>query len=390
MKIDKRNPRHWAYLIVAALHAAVGLGLRAVRPYHGRQLVLLYGHKLSGNLLALYRQLENSSESDLDFAFLTLDPAYARELRSVGYRSVSALSPRFMTCLWRTGAIVTDHGLHSMSFLVRLSSIRFVDVWHGIPFKGWDADDFRLQHGYDEVWVSAPLLADIYVEHFGFRSDQVFAIGYGRTDCLIAPAATRKETAAELGLADSGQKYVLFAPTWQHELVGRSEFPFGTKADIFFDALATVLRKQRAQCLVRSHINSRLDFDPPGDVFVMTPQHEFPDTEQILSVADVLICDWSSIAFDYLVLERPTIFLDVPPPFGKDFTLGPEYRFGAVVKDLSGLCTVLNNYLTDPDAYLLHHGERVSAVRRKVYDGFDDGLASQRYAERLQSLLETG
>src|SRR5690606_40302310 len=63
-----------------------------------------------------------------------------------------------------------------------LPILRFFDVWHGIPFKGFDADDFRVQHRYDECWVASPLLRDLYIQRFGFEPQRVVATGYARTD----------------------------------------------------------------------------------------------------------------------------------------------------------------------------------------------------------------
>ena len=65
----------------------------------------------------------------------------------------SQISPLSIPVLARAGALVTDHGLHCLSLLVRLGGLPAYDVWHGIPFKGFDADDFRAQHRYRECWL---------------------------------------------------------------------------------------------------------------------------------------------------------------------------------------------------------------------------------------------
>ena len=75
MKVDPRDPRHWLWLVTAGLWAAMAAVLRLFRRRRGRKTVLLYGHKLGGNLLALYRELRR--DPAFDAAFLSLDPAYA-------------------------------------------------------------------------------------------------------------------------------------------------------------------------------------------------------------------------------------------------------------------------------------------------------------------------
>jgi len=42
-----------------------------------------------------------------------------------------------------------------------------------------------------------------------------------------------------------------------------------------------------------------------------------------LLASDVLICDRSSIPFDHLLLDRPTLFRDLPAPSRNGFSLRP-------------------------------------------------------------------
>src|SRR3546814_11012987 len=79
-----------------------------------------------------------------------MDPAYYQQLRREGVPCVLAIAPSAIGWLATADAIVSDHGLHAMRFMLGTTDMKFFDVWHGIPFKGFDADDFRLQHGRSE------------------------------------------------------------------------------------------------------------------------------------------------------------------------------------------------------------------------------------------------
>ena len=87
---------------------------------------------------------------------------------AAGDEACLASTPACARLLASANAIVSDHGLHAMQPLLSLSNLKFFDVWHGIPFKGFDADDFRVQHRYDETSVASPLLAELYVTRFRF------------------------------------------------------------------------------------------------------------------------------------------------------------------------------------------------------------------------------
>lgn len=389
MKIDKSRPLHWLFLVAFTIQALLGLLLRrALRP-RGRNLLILYGHKLNGNLLALHDHLRAACQERLEPVFLTMDLAYHRELSAAGIRSQWACAPSCCLLLGRAAALVSDHGLHSLQPLrarYRAAGLFFFDVWHGIPFKGFDAEDFRTQHGYDETWVASELNRRLYIDRFGFAAERVAVTGYARTDRLLQPPATAAVLRKRLGLPAEG-RLILFAPTWAQDTAGRSLYPFGQSEADFLAALSSLGQRHGATCILRTHLNTG---DAGGHAYpnvVRLPGSSHPDTESILLVSDIMICDWSSIAFDYLLLNRPTLFLEVPPPFRKGFSLGPEYRFGAIIPDFESLMARLEECLLSPERYRAEFGERHRQVREQVYGRWADGHAAERCVERIDHHL---
>jgi CDP-glycerol glycerophosphotransferase (TagB/SpsB family) len=390
VKIDRRSPLHWLYLVVFGVNVLAALIWRLVRRPTGRRLVVLYGHKLNGNLLAIYQYLSETPQAGVKPVFLTMDPVYHRELKGKGTTSCLAISPACTALLGDAAAVISDHGLHVMSLMLGRSSLKFFDVWHGIPFKGFDADDFRTQHRYDETWVASELMRDLYVQRFGFSAERVHVTGYARTDRLVQQKDDRQalERALNLGGLRVG-KFVLFAPTWQQDAERRSVFPFGLNESGFLEAVAQVCRSHDATLLVRKHLNTGTSDTAQREGVVYVPSATYPDTETVLLISDVLICDWSSIAFDYLLLDRPTLFLEVEPPFRKGFSLGAEYRFGPVEASMPGLLAALEQCLAAPDDFHAEHRDRYREIRERVYGVRADGLAAQRCVERLLAKVET-
>lgn len=384
MKVDLRDPAHWFYLITSGVWVAIAIVLRVFRRRGEGKCVLLYGHKLGGNLLALQRALQGLEDGPRS-AFLTLDPAYHRELLGRGETSVLATSPDSIRWLISADGIISDHALHSLFPLVFFSSVKFFDVWHGIPFKGFDRDDFRLQHHYDEVWVASKSQRSLYINRFGFDPAKIQPTGYARTDRLVRRDMERRRITSELGIdPEASGKLILFAPTWRQDDHERAEFPFGVDAECFLSELSRLACRIGATVVVRSHLNSMALSIPTLDRVVSAPYAQFPDTEAILLASDILICDWSSIAFDFLLLDRPTIFLDVPPPFRKGYSLGPEYRYGPTVPDLETLLSTLSTFLKDPAAWDHQFEEATSRIREAVYGNSADGHATERCLARLK------
>lgn len=386
MKIRKSEPTHWIYLALFFLQSLLGLGIRSLPKRKGCRPVILYGHKLNGNLLAFYSYLTAARDEALMPVFLTMDLNYHRKLKDAGINSCWACSASCAALLGHAAALVSDHGLHSLQPLrplYRRMGLYFFDVWHGIPFKGFDADDFQVQRRYDEAWVASDLNRRLYLEQFGFEPKKVAVTGYARTDKLVQPTPSLMEVRRKLGLPLTGN-LILFAPTWAQDVEGRSIFPFGHSEDEFLNALSGLGQRHQATIVLRSHLNSAEGANTNYHNIIRLPSSTHPDTEEILLACDVMICDWSSIAFDYLLLDRPTFFLDVPPPFRKGFSLGPEYRFGEIVGDLTSLISSIDQSLSQPDQYWIRNRERHERIKNEVYGGMADGCAAKRYFARLK------
>lgn len=382
MKIDKCNPTHWLCLAGFATQAIIGL---IIRPFMRKSAVALYGHRLNGNLLPLYQDCSVA-------VFFSMDRSYCRALRLNGIRSQWACSFGAAILLARTRVLVSDHGLHSLEPLLpvyRKAGLKFVDVWHGVPFKGFDANDFRLQQRYHEVWVASESQRQLWINKFHFPPGIVYATGYARTDRLVNQLIAESAAKRQLGLnpATCG-KAILFAPTWQQDDKGRSIYPFGCTEETFMVTLSAIAAHHGATVLLRCHLNSRNTATALPVNVLQLSNHDYPDTESILLASDILICDWSSIAFDFLLLDRPTLFLDVPPPFRKGFSLGPEYRFGAVIGDLPELLQSLETCLVAPERYWQRHQACHKSTKLAIYGDYADGNATQRSVNRLNAMLQ--
>jgi CDP-glycerol glycerophosphotransferase (TagB/SpsB family) len=385
MKINKRDPSHWLLLLRQGIYTLIAILARHVSPRPAKPVVIMYGHQLSGNLKALYHEWQERYREKFDCYFLSLDPLYSQQLREQGVCVLQCGRLRDMLLVGRCNAMITDHGLHAMRPFIAMTNIIFIDVWHGIPFKGFIPDDFRVQHRYDEVWVSSPLLKEVYQNKFGFKPEIVHNLGYARADKLFArlpPDPAFRQQAS----IPPGDTVVLYAPTWQQDDKGRELFPFGESQDTFIQRLSEVCRDNAATLVIRSHLNASIRSNAFDNVRYCSMK-EYPDSESLLQHTDILICDWSSIAFDYLALDRPTIFLDVEPPFRNSFSLGSEYRFGCIVTSMAALVTSLANILENPETYFLAHKAAHGAITYEVYGENTDGKAAARQLDRLVTVV---
>jgi len=386
LKIDRKNIKHWVYLLVST---SILLILIPLRPFRSRRKkhVVFYGHKLNGNIKSFVDYL-NESHPELEKYVLTLDPDYYKELSGGGsIDTLSAYRFRDVYKVVTAEVVITDHGLHVYE-LLKFTNIKLVDIWHGIPFKGYDIDNFKDKHKYAELWTNSEWMADKYVKDFGFRKDQVFVTGYSRVDKLVTGGYSKVEILDRYGIKKS-KKIVLFAPTWKQDDLGRSILPFDQDDDGFFGGINSLASKYNFQVIFRAHLNSGQvsDLDKYENIKVMSYK-DYPIAEEFLFVSDVLITDWSSICFDFLPLKRPTIFLDVPAPFSKGYTLGPEYRFGMIAGSMEQLLLHIGSCVNKPSEFEKKYAKNIKNAEKVVYGDTLDGKSSERYYKRLEKLLK--
>lgn len=111
----------------------------------------------------------------------------------------------------------------------------------------------------------------------------------------------------------------------------------------------------------------------------------WPDVDQVLSEADLLVVDNSSIAFEMCAIGKPVVLMNLPS-YRREVEHGGRYWSsppGIQVDHPAELADAICRALDDPPA---HRAIRARAVAY-AYDGPIDGLASQRAATAIMEAL---
>jgi CDP-glycerol glycerophosphotransferase len=217
--------------------------------------------------------------------------------------------------------------IDNQGFPVRLTKrpgTTYIQTWHGSALKrmGFDIPQIKMlkragqeQHQrilnrFDRFLIRSEHDARTLARGFRLREEVLIRAGYPRNDALVKARAAERETgrrergplAAELGL-DPAKEVLLYAPTFRaapNGTVRAFEFPFDVEefADRFGD---------RFTLLVRTHYLNRVVLPPSvkGRVVDVSAGH---DITPLLALADGLITDYSSLMFDYALLDRPMVF----------------------------------------------------------------------------------
>lgn len=273
----------------------------------------------------------------------------------------------------------------------------YIQTWHGSALKrmGFDEPKTRIMPERDQRDYQRAL--DRF-DHFVVRGEhdvrtlahayrvpeaKLLRTGYPRNDALVrgrdatAPAPAVRELAARLGIRP-GLPVLLYAPTFRSGSDGKvRRFAPPFDADAFADRLG-----DRCTLLVRPHYLNRLTLPPAveGRVIDVTA---VPDITPLLLLADALITDYSSVMFDYALLQRPLVFYAYDweeyahDGRGTYFDLLEEAP-GPVVRTQDELLAVL----ADLDAVRTQYRGRLKDFLAK-YGEYDRGDAAARIVDRF-------
>jgi CDP-glycerol glycerophosphotransferase len=307
---------------------------------------------------------------------------------------VKRLSPEYYWYLAKAKYWVNNQNFPH--YLRRRRDAVFIQTWHGTPLK-------RMLHDMDEVhgrtddyiqrvsqavkqW--SVLLSPSPYATAAFRSafryqGRVLEEGYPRNDVL----ALGKETDTGLAIREklgipADRKVVLYAPTFRDDQsAGTGRFSFDLPLDLenfhkrFGDD--TVL-------LLRTHVlvSSRLEI-PESVSESVYDVSAYPEIQELHLASDVLVTDYSSVFFDFAILQRPIVFYAYDLERYRDTLRGFYLDYdtelpGPVVQTEEELFAAIDAARA-PD---LQRQEKLEAFAAK-YAPKDDGNAARRVVDQL-------
>ncbi|MDF2556945.1 MAG: hypothetical protein K0R71_773 [Bacillales bacterium] len=303
-------------------------------------------------------------------------------------------TPAYYEALSKSRVWVNNSRKHA--FLTKKPNQIYLQTWHGTPFKkiGFDIEaqgnsnhSFhelrtlykRDSNSFDYILSPSEYCTEKLISSFDIEDkSKVLELGYPRNDFLKNHTEKDVNTVkVRLGIP-AGRKVVFYAPTWrenQHSYgIG---FTFNSAID--FEKLCSELGDD-VVLLVRYHYfvsHGMAELKNPAVIDVSS----YPDINDLYIASDLLITDYSSVFFDYALLNRPIVFymydLDEYANDLRGFYFSPDLLPGEIVMDAESLAGVITENLISDDFL----EKRQDWVRKFSY--LDDGKAAERVVERI-------
>lgn len=343
-----------------------------------------YGKGFYGNLLYIYKEVLARKLNVEIIIPLNRNVEFSYE-KGTNVRIIRTRSIKHLYYLATSKYWITDN--HYYFFLKPRKQTIFVNTWHALgAFKKFGLDSakninevrrFKKEgNNIDYLMVSSENLKPIYSRALNVPIDKILSIGIPRTDLLFEHTKhfSIKEHFFKQYSNLKGKKIILYAPTFRdHE-----KQKFNMRLDFL------QLHKHLGEhyvFLIKLHPIVAKTYQVPQSLekYVIDVQNE--DINELMIVSDILITDYSSVIFEYSLLQKPIIIY--------------AYDFKIYEQQLRGFYYKFESFVPGPIAYttkdvtdiIMNNKFNVEKVRQfsMEFCEHQDGESTNRFIDKFLS-----
>jgi len=358
---------------------------RTRNPEHRRVLVNAGLPMEFGMIAPIYRRMK--SDPRVQFFFTsTVRPNEVPRIFGEAGTGLPLVSPAQAAWMKFDAYIAAD-----MIWAKLLRGTKRVQTFHGVAGKYgnlYDRPESSLRE-WDRLFFINRRRMNNFMAAGAIEADSPAArlVGMPKADCLVDGSLRRDEILRSLAL-DPARPAVLYAPTWT---------PYSS-LNAMGEELVTQLANAGFCVIVKLHDNSR-DPNPRNSGGIDWVARLAPILQKrgghlaergtispYLAAADVMVSDHSSAAFEYLLLDRPLIRVEIPELLART-NIHPDYialmvEASTSVRSVPQAVCAVEYSLSDPN--------RLSARRKAVSQElfYKPGPATCRAVSELYELME--
>lgn len=227
--------------------------------------------------------------------------------KSGGLTAFAVSTLKSMYHMATSSVCVLDAYWPAVSILNHKKSLTVIQMWHALGKikqsgyqtlgreSGRSAETARLMkmhENYDYIIAGGKAWNPFYCLSFNTTEDKLVNCGLPRIDHLLNTAEASRADVMAAYPEFKDKTVVLYAPTFRRNI------------ELHWEELADRLTKEgNIALIVKGHPNQQLSTDNPA--VYTCPEFKAVD---LLSVCDYLVTDYSAIAIEGAVLERPTYY----------------------------------------------------------------------------------
>jgi len=368
-----------------------------------------FGERYVDNSKYLFEYV-NRKHPEIKAIWLTRSQNTYELVKKKGYRVYKTYSLKGIYYSLRAKVGIISTSLEDIN-LCLTGNMQIVQLWHGIPLKKIMFDDkitfrqptiFRkllslifpfLKKNYSDALLIATSeeVQKKISSAFKVPLEHVKITGYPRNDSFFQDSEEELELVKKLlHFKSQGKILVIYMPT--HRKEGEMDIN-----KLLFSSLEFIDKKlQELNCILLI----KLHYYHAKESFYLIKDKTFSniviindgligqDVYNILGLMDVLITDYSSIYFDYLLLDKPIIFapFDLEDYLKKDREFYYDYDKvtpGPKARNWDEVLIYLKEAIENPEKYKKER-KRI----RDIFHKYKDGNSSKRVFNAIQEFIK--
>lgn len=381
------------------------MSVRKVVPRIARCLSKLIG-KDNNRITIIYRGFSGSNltpiiealnEEEYDYKITIINDFQSHSERSSSNGRLAKFKSVFKKywSVFRSKLVITTHGFYRLR-----SDTTMLNLWHGVPIKSMSLMHKTKNDAIglidDDYFLStSPFFNTIMNACIGITVDKYYIAGYPRNDYLFKEnGLTNLNYLLETKLQG---KIVLYMPTYRSvDSRGETNKTLFGYPDFDMNRFRTFLSENDITFLVKLHPNDEQLIlgnipDNVNDRVILIKSDDLEkkkmDLYKIINAVDLLITDYSSIYFDFLLLDRPIIFtpMDLDEYRSNPGLLLEPYEFwtpGYKCLNQSDLQEKILLELRDGGSY----GKERSVIKNIVHK-YQDAYSTKRVLDLIHEIM---
>lgn len=342
-----------------------------------------FGTSFSDNSKWLYLKVLKDYK-EIDAVWITKDKEEIKHINSLGGKALLYGSFIANYYVATSNVVFMTHNYIDLSPIYLISKAYKVQLWHGVALKKIGRDAVKegnlnilenIKNKIINVWEDS----DLYIapsEEYGSKvksafnapDNKILKTGQPRNDMFFYENNARHKFPSK--------KIITYMPTFRDNK--SFVFDFSKLKHEDEEALNSVLNKYNAVIIQKKHFvnasGSKFNKSTEENVINLSKV----DTQELLLSTDLLITDYSSCYFDFLLLNRPIIHFVYDYKYYSEKDRGLYYNLkdvcgGKICYDFNSLLQYIEEYLNNPD---LDSPERDKV--RKRFVTYDDGKSSDK------------
>jgi CDP-glycerol glycerophosphotransferase (TagB/SpsB family) len=299
-------------------------------------------NRFSENSKALFIYASDKNQ-DIKAVWISGDKKLCHLLKENGYHSLYRWSLKGIYTTLRAKYYFYNVYSDDINFYTS-GNATFVNLWHGIPLKKIEFDDKdgvlnkQFNSAYSLVYIffkpyifvrphyilsSSKIVSQKLASAFRIKENQCLEFSYPRTDLFFNQKLSNQLSQNNLNtlnerilkLKTTKEKIIFYAPTWRS-----NESNFIHLAIPDFERLNSTLQSINTHFFIKMHPNDTFYTDDYSNIIFIDSKI---DINELLIHSDYLLTDYSSVYFDYLLLNKEILFY----PFDLNTYLKKERKF---------------------------------------------------------------